>query len=192
ERSANLEAVSHLTTGLEVLQTLPDTLERTQQELDLQIALGVPLQAAKGYAAPEVVQTYVRARELCQQVGETSQLFRMLHGLYRFYVVRSEHKTVHELGHQLLSLAESQQDPVLFLEAHQALGVNWLYLGELALARMHLEQGIALYDPKQHCSYTSLYGGADPGVACLSYVAWVLWLLGYPDQALQRNRETLT
>ena len=83
ERSANVEAISHLTKGLELLKTLPDTPERAQQELTLQIALGVPLMATKGYAAPEVEQAYARARELCQQVGETPQLFPVLWGLWR-------------------------------------------------------------------------------------------------------------
>jgi len=75
QRSANVEAISHLTKGLELLKTLPDTPERAQQELTLQIALGAPLIATKGYAAPEVEKVYARARELCRQVGETPQLF---------------------------------------------------------------------------------------------------------------------
>jgi predicted ATPase len=72
-RSANVEAVAHLTKALELLKTLPDTPERTQQELMLQIALGTPLMATKGWAAPEVGHVYARARVLCQQMGETPQ-----------------------------------------------------------------------------------------------------------------------
>lgn len=83
-RSANIEAIQYLTKALEVLETLPDTPERTQQELNLQITLGVPLQATKGFASPEVERTYARAQELCQQVGETLQLFRVLSGLWFF------------------------------------------------------------------------------------------------------------
>src|SRR5439155_15127624 len=73
ERSAHVEAMAHLTRGLEVLKTLPDTPERTQQELVLQTTLGPALLATKGYAAPEVGRVYARAQELCQQVGETPQ-----------------------------------------------------------------------------------------------------------------------
>ena len=113
ERSANVEAISHLTKGLELLKTLPDTPERVQQELTLQITLGVPLMATKGYAAPEVESAYTRARELCQQVGETPQLFPVLWGLWLFYFVRGELQTARELGEQLLSLAQSVQDPAL-------------------------------------------------------------------------------
>jgi len=100
ERSANVEAIGHLTRGLELLQTLPDTPERARQELMLQITLGSPLQAAKGYGAPEVGTVYTRARELCRRVGETPQLVRVLPGLWKFYLVRAEHQTVRELGEQ--------------------------------------------------------------------------------------------
>ena len=90
ERSANVEAISHLTKGLELLKGLPDTPDRAPQELILQTTLGVPLATTTGFAAPEVERVYARARELCRQVGETPQLFPVLAGLWRFYLVRGE------------------------------------------------------------------------------------------------------
>ncbi len=128
ERSANVEAISHLTKGLELLTTLPDTPERAQQELILQVALGVPLMATKGFAAPEVGTIYRRARELCQHVGETPQLFPVLWGLWAFYVVRAELETAYELGEQCLRLAQNVQDPALLLEAHCALETTLTHL----------------------------------------------------------------
>lgn len=83
EHSANFEALSHLTRGLEILKDLPDTRERTRQELDLQIALALALHALKGQAAPEVERAYARARTLCKQGEDTSQLFRVLLGRRR-------------------------------------------------------------------------------------------------------------
>jgi predicted ATPase len=88
QRSANLEAIQHLTRGLALLATLPDTPARAQQELDLQITLGPALSATKGYAAPDVERAYTRARELCQQMEDTPQLFPVLWGLWVFYFVR--------------------------------------------------------------------------------------------------------
>jgi predicted ATPase len=190
-RSAHREAIDHLTKGLELLQTLPDTPERTQQELTLQITLGPALMATKGYAAPELEKAYARARELCRQVGETPQLFSVLWGLWGFYVVRMELQTGYELAEQLLTVAQSVQDPAFLVGAHQALGVTLFHLGKMAPARTHLEQGIALYEPRQHCSLAFLYG-QDPGVACRSFAALILWFLGYPDQALQRSHEAVT
>ncbi len=190
QRSANVEAITHLTKGLELLKTLPDTPERTQQELSLQTTVGPAWMAIKGYAAPEVERAYTRALELCGQVGETPQLFPALSGLLRFYYVRAKLQTARELGEQCLRLAQSVQDPVFFLEAHRLLGATLFYLGESDPARTHLEQGIALYDPQQHRSLALLYG-TDPGVACLSYASNLLWYLGYSDQALKRSHETL-
>ena len=175
-----------------MLKTLPDTPEHAQQELTFQITLGSALVVTRGYAAPEVEQAYTRARELCQQLEETPQLFPVLWGLWDFYLVRAEHKTARELGEQLLTLAQRVQDPVLLLEAHDALGQTLCCLGEFAPARAHVEQGIALYDPQQHRSLAFLYGGEDPGVLCLCYAGRVLWALGYADQALQRNHEALS
>jgi len=188
ERSANIEAISQLTEGLELLKTLPDTPNRTQQELTLQIALGAPLRITKGFASPEVERVYARARELSQQIGETPQLFPVLRGLGGFYIARAEFQTAHKLGKQCLRLAQSVQDPALLLQAHYLLGATLFCLGEIAQARKHAEQGIALYNPKQHSSHAFLYG-QDPGVACLFWTAWALWYLGYPDQALKKGHE---
>src|SRR4029450_7605955 len=132
QRSANLEAISHLTKGLEVLQTLPETPERTRQELDLQTTLGPALMAAKGYAAPEVEQAYARARALSAQVEETPRLFPVLWVLQRFYLVRGELITAAELAQQLLNLARGAHERTLVLEAPRALGQTWLWRAELS------------------------------------------------------------
>jgi TOMM system kinase/cyclase fusion protein len=190
QRSAHVEAVNHLTKGLAVLAALPDTAECTQHELVLQTTLGAALMAARGQGAPEVGQAYARARELCRQVGETPQLFPVLFGLWRFYLMRAEYQTARELAEQCLSLAQRVHDPALLLEAHFALGGILLWLGELVPARAHLEQSLALYDPREH-RVLAFRTGIDPGVWGLSYAAYALWLLGYPDQALRRSHEAL-
>jgi predicted ATPase len=170
QRSANAEAITHLTTALELLQTLPDTPERAQHELTLQLALGAPLMITTGYAVPEVERVYTRARELCQQLGETPQVFPALWGLWVFYVLRAEYKTARELGEQLLYLAQNMQDPALLVEAHYALGETLFLLGEFVPARAHLEQSHAFYNPQQHHSLAFL-SGFDPGINSLSWAA---------------------
>jgi len=126
---------------------LSETPERRQQELTLQVALGPALIAAKGYTAPEVERAYTRARELCQQIGETPQLFPVLAGLGVFYDVRAELQLARELAEQCLSLAQRLQAPDLLCVAHGALGESLLFLGELASAGAHFERGVALSDP---------------------------------------------
>jgi len=190
-RSANIEACAHLTKGLELLKSLPDTPERAQQELMLQITLGAALQATAGYTAPEVERSYMRARDLCRQVGETPQLFAALIGLRRFYYIQGKLQMAHELDEELLRLAQHAQDIFLLVMAHQAAGAGSFPLGELVAAREHLEQGTTLYDPQQHRSYVLLHG-EDPGVLCLGHASLVLMLLGYPEQALRKSHEALT
>jgi class 3 adenylate cyclase/predicted ATPase len=191
QRSANTEAITHLTTALELLKTLPDTPERAQQELALHIALGGPLRTTKGYSAPEVEKTYSRARELCQQVGEPAQLFSVLRGLFGVYMARGPLSTGRELAEQLLRIAQREQETSLLLQAHHAMGMALTALGEYTLARAHLEQGITLYEPRQHHSVALLFG-LDPGIDSRSWLAEALWYLGYPNQALERLQEALT
>src|SRR5262249_11851242 len=154
------------------------------QELLLHITLGASLIATKGYAAREVGETYIYARQLCQHLEDPYQLFPILRGLWNYYNVHAELQTAHELGKQLLSLARQQtQDSAMLVAAHRALGTTLLWLGAVASAHAHFIQGIALYDPQQHHAAAFLYGD-DAGVICHSLAAWALWYLGYPDQGL--------
>jgi class 3 adenylate cyclase/tetratricopeptide (TPR) repeat protein len=191
ERSAHMEAIGHLRKGLALLTTLPDTLGHRQQELEMQITLGQALVATKGIAAPDVGAAYQRAHELCQQVGETPQLFLVLGGLVRFYIGRGESQTAWELGEQMLSLAQRVHDSAGLANAHITLGNALFFLQEWNAARIHLEQGIAFYNAPQYRSQGFLTE-THQGVFGLSRLALALWLLGYPDQALQRSHEALT
>jgi class 3 adenylate cyclase/predicted ATPase len=189
-RSAYLEAVSHFTTGLELLKTLPETPEHTQRALALHIALGAALQMTQGHAAPEVEHAYTRAYALCQQVGETPELVPVLLGLWRFYLLRSQLHTARELGETLLRLAQRADDPALAVLAPYTLGATCFWLGALLAARQHTEEGIVRYTPDQHRTLVFRMG-QDPGVACRALTAQTLWLLGYPEQALARIHEAL-
>jgi class 3 adenylate cyclase/predicted ATPase len=190
ERSAHLEAINHFTTGIELLQTLPDTPEHTQHAVTLHIALGGALLITKGQAAPEVEQAYTQARALCQQMGETPQLVSVLFGLWRYYLARPQLHTARELGDTLLRLAQRAHDPALAVIAHYALGVAWFWLGALPTARQHLEAGIGRHTPDQRRAPV-LRIGQDVGVACQANAARTLWLLGYPAQALAHLHEAL-
>jgi predicted ATPase len=176
--------------ALSLLATLPETSARAQQELDVQIALGPALMAARGWAAPEVEQTYGRARALCTQLGETAQLFPTLWGLWRFYQSRGVLPTARELGEQLMRLAEQTADPIRLLEAHSALGQTLFQLGEYTAAWQHLAQGLALIDTRAQRTLVLRHGNA-PGVVFLSFAALTQWCLGYPEQAMQHSREAL-
>jgi class 3 adenylate cyclase/predicted ATPase len=190
QRSANVEALQQLTKGLELLKTLSDAPERAQQELTLQLGLGAVLIAVKGFAALEVEKTYTRARELCQQLGETPRLVPVLGSLVVFYSNRGEVRTARELAERLMRLAQSIQDPYLLSRAHGVLAWTLQFLGELTSARTHVEQGIALDDSQTHPRPT--INTDNPRMICLSFAGRILWHLGYPDQALKRSQEAIT
>ena len=190
QRSANVEAIGHLTQGIALLKQLEETPKRLQQELACQTALGTALMVTRGYAAPEVELTYSRAQEICQKGGDAPQLFSALWGVWYFYAVRPEEQKAVELATQLFTLAQRAHDSTLLMIAHRALGTSLIGQGELVQGLEHLRQGLVLYHPQQHRALAFVYG-QDIGVICKQWSAWALWLLGYPDQALQMTRETL-
>jgi predicted ATPase len=189
-RYANQEAISYLTKGLESLKTLPNSPNFFRQELSLLVALGPALIATKGYAASEVERVYRRAQEICQQIEDPSALFPVLFGLWNYYVTRADQRPTRDLAEQMLTLARRLNDPALLLQAHRALTETFFWMGEFPTAREHGEQGIALYDPQQHYSHAVLYA-EEPGAYCCAITAWVLWYLGYPEQALRKGTEAL-
>jgi DNA-binding SARP family transcriptional activator/predicted ATPase len=201
ERAAQLsayqEAIAHLTRGLEVLTAQPDPssedhrLVRAEQELALQLALAMAWQGIKGTQSPEVEKAYTRARELCQQMGKTTQLCQVLGGLSNMHYVRAEHPTARELAEEALSLAQQSEGGLLAALAHTYLGFVLFCLGEFPAARANFHQMTSLYKPHQHHRDLVFLRGSDHGLSALAYNACCLWCLGYPEQASQRSQEAL-
>jgi adenylate cyclase len=188
--NANEEAIAHLSRGLELLTLTPQTPERAQRELDLQIALGVPLVHTKGHAAPEVKAAYARAQELCEQVGDTARRFQVLLGLRRACLCRGELQTAATLEEQLLSTAQSLHDPTYVPWVYVARGETSYWIGEFVQAREHCQTARGHCDPRQRSSDALVYGN-DTGIACRVMGAVALWHLGYPDHALEMGEEAL-
>ena len=151
--------------------------QRAREELSLQIALGPPLVASRGYSAQEVGVVYTRARELCAQVENSLFLFPILRGLWAFHLTRADYQTAFEFGMEFLDLCRREDDSGLLVEAHFLVGFTLQFLGNFASARVHCEEGIALYDTRTHHSLAFSFG-VDPGVNCFSahllhYGVWV-------------------
>jgi class 3 adenylate cyclase/predicted ATPase len=193
-RSANAEAIAHLSKGLELLGTLPASPARTDGEFALRRAIGGPLIATKGYASPEVEGTYSRALVLSEQLGRSAELFPVLRGLWNCYFVRGELQRAFDLAKRLVVLADEREAPLRRAHAFRGLGSTLFSLGRLADASQELGRGIALdtavEDLAEHRAHALLHG-EHPGVFCRTYLSWAQWLLGYPDQALEIAKAAL-
>ena len=190
QRFADVDAVRHLTLALGVLATLPASAERDQHELALQLALGIPLANTHGWSSPELERAYSQARVLGQKLGDTSQLIPVLWGQFAAYLMRAKYTQARDLADQLLDLAQRTQDTALLVVTGYAVGAVLFNLGERVVAREHFKRGIALYEADSHYTLVFQYF-IDPKVACLAYLAWDLWLSGYPAQSLKRAEEAL-
>lgn len=146
--------------------------------------------ATKGHAAPEVGRAYTRARELCEWVEKTPELFPILAGLAKFSITRAELATAYDVGQHCLNQAQHNRDAVQQTVAHWITGASLCWQGNLAAAHEHMKAGLALFQPEVYRAQLERYL-VVPGVQCLSYMALILWYRGYPDQALARGREAI-
>jgi predicted ATPase len=189
--SAGEEAITHYKRALELLQTLPETPQRVEQELALQLALTVPLQATRGFGAPELGRAVVRARELCERIGQTPQRFTALVQLATYYATTAQYRTALKLREQIARIAEESKDPMTQAIAYYVHIWPLLNVGELAETAEYVNHMKAAYDPEKHGFLAYLFG-YDLGVLNLAFGAWALWIMGYPDRALKQTLEAMT
>jgi len=182
QRSANLEAIRHLTRGLEALNTLPENFERDRQELAFQIAIGTPMIAVHGYSAPQTGAAYSRARALCERLGEAEPLVATLSGEFVYYFVRGDYSVMRRLTDEARQVAERLPSPLIRLASHRLAGITAMHFGAFAEAQSEFEAILRLYDARRHRSQPVHYVH-DPKVSALTYLAPVLWMLGFPEQA---------
>jgi tetratricopeptide (TPR) repeat protein len=194
-RSANPEAIAHLTRGIQLLDGLPQSRQRDEQELQFQAALIGLLWASRGFGSPDAERASRRALELCERAAPDTSAhfrahFRALWGLMYAYLIPGDLRGARPLAEQLLALAERRQDPEHLAYAHAEMGMELLWSAELIAARRHLEQGIALYDPEWGRPGSSLQG-VNCDSNCHTFLTRVCWHLGYPEQALQHSGQAI-
>jgi len=180
--SAYHEVITLARRGMKLVSLLPDTPSRARRELALLMTLGTPLQATKGYADPEVEQTFSRARELSQELNEAGYVYPAVSGLWSFYVVKGNLQTALELAQ--LGLTQREPSTTALVQAHYSLGLTKFLLGEPALALEHCDRSLALCDPGLNLSNIAAYG-RDHRVVAQTPRTCALWLLGYPEKALK-------
>ena len=183
QRSANEEAIGHLRRALALVGTLPETRERNQRELGVQVAIGAPIGAAKGWSHPEYEQTYARARELASQIGESPELPRVLVGMAATYYMKGNLATAAQVATEALGAAERTADAFDLLSAHYLVGVPLLYQGHFSRALHHFEHSIKSYDPSAHGSLAYAVG-VDRGVNAHALAALCHLYCGRSDRGL--------
>jgi predicted ATPase len=187
--SANADAIAHLTTGLELIDTLPESSERIAREIDFRLALGIPLSAIRGWGSVEAEAAYTRVRELCAGAGETPELFRSLVGLWGYHHTRPDMETASELSRGLLNLAAKLGSDEFRLLAEVAACVNCWNSGRYTIVPSHAARVRVLYDPERHRG--PKIWPIDPAMAALSFESLALWCLGYPERASERGLAAL-
>lgn len=173
-----------------MLPELSAPADRLQHEIAFQVALGMPLAATKGYGALEVESAYMRARELCRQLGDPLQLFPVLSALALFYLVRGALQNAQELGEQLVQLAAQSQESTQLLEADYLFGVALFCRGQLLLGHQHIQAMITRYDADQSRNHVFCCG-EDPRIQPVSYQIFSLFILGDADQARAWHQEMM-
>lgn len=189
-RSANVEAIRHLQRGLELLEQLPESNERQQVQLGIDVVLGQALIAGRGYAAPETRDVLLRAKGLLHILTDPADRFAVLYGIWACYYVGGEVALQQEAASEFLASAEQAKDSAALCIAHRALGTTFVTMGEFATGRWHLEQARSLYDPERHLRFRYQYG-QDIGTTALCYLCWALWHLGHTDHAAAVAREAV-
>jgi class 3 adenylate cyclase/predicted ATPase len=189
--SANAEAIANFRKALQLLNALPETPERTKQEIDIQLALGIPLIAVEGYAATETREAFSRARTLCLGLGDIPEYFQALFGLWGNRWMSGKNDEALRMAEEFLSRSQVLSDPVILLMvAHRVMGSTLLTVGEFRSSANHFEETIRLSTGKDERSLYNLYM-VEPRAASLLLLSWDLWFLGYPDQSLSRVSEAL-
>jgi Cdc6-like AAA superfamily ATPase len=188
--SANLEAIQHFKKALDLLKTLPESIDRNKQELSLQLALILPIQATQGFASPEIGQAVKRAQELYPEFGDTPEVFMALTQISTYYSTRPEYRKALEFEDQITKLAEKLGDPMMKAISHYNACWSKLNLGELTQSLEHTKYMNEFYDPEKH-GYLAYVFGYDLGVISLAFGAWSLWFLGYPDQAKEQMKTAI-
>jgi class 3 adenylate cyclase/predicted ATPase len=188
-RSANIEATTHLTRGIQLIASLPESVECQRLELQFQSALGGSMTSSKGPGAPEVLAAYSRARLLSERLGDKQQQFVALNGEAFCHMFAGDLRAADDVGRRCFELAEADGDESLMLEAYHRQWATKFRMGDFDAAQRYLDLGYRAYDPTRHHSLTYTFTGHDPGTCCRSHLARVLWIRGYPDQAVQCARE---
>jgi tetratricopeptide (TPR) repeat protein len=182
-RSAMTEAAAQFQKGLDQLALLPNTPERSKQELEFLNSRGAALYALKGPGAPEMGLAYARGLELWTRAGSPAEFINVAYGRLRYLLFSGELASALGLAEDLLRLSHERDDPAGLVQGHFAIGRTLMFIGRFGPARFHLEKSLSLYNKMR----SAIYDVGAMQIGLQVYSAIVLVCLGYPDQALSNS-----
>jgi tetratricopeptide (TPR) repeat protein len=186
KRSALHEAEGLLLQARSLALALPANSERLEAELAIEISLGSVMIGTKGWSAPEREQSYLRAQQLCEELGDRNRLIGVLINLSQTCIQQCRMREARKYAEQCVALAEQQGDTGLLLMGRNTLGEVLARCGELRAAREHLRGALELFDSRRHAHLASVFG-VDPRVMLSLFLAPVEQLMGFWDRAREET-----
>jgi predicted ATPase/class 3 adenylate cyclase len=182
-RSAYLEAVANFSAGLKFADTLPELRERQRRQLDFLLKLGPALGIIHGMQGEAAEETYRRAGEIAEQIGQSGALYRAKWGLWLVANLGRKTALARERADELLKLAQQSNDGDQLLEAYHCRWSTAFFRGEVAEALADSRIGIATYDIVKHRHLGPAFGGHDAGVCAFAVHCNAVQLSGEPEEA---------
>ena len=189
-RSAYTEALRHVARALDIVETLPDGLERRQRDAALSLLQGQVLETTRGWSSEDVARAYARARELCVGLADESGVLQATWGLIVVHFVRADLDRTEKLAREVLALAKKRGTALFRMAAHFELGGTALVRGRTASARRHFRLAEALHEPGEHRSAVATFG-VDLGIFTRIWATHLMWYEGHPDHARTRAEDTI-
>jgi predicted ATPase/class 3 adenylate cyclase len=182
-RSAYKEAIAHFSAGLKIAETLPDTPDGKRRHLDFLLKIGPALMVAHGMQSAEVEYAYRRATEICESLGDVTELYKAKWGLWLSANVRQKTALARDRAKELVDLARQSNDSDLLLEAYHCGWSTAFYRGDVATTLDLCRIGIETYQVNRHRHLGHAFGGHDPGACAHSLSAVSLQLSSDRDLA---------
>ncbi len=189
--SAHKEAIDHFTQGLKLLANSPEASERNEQELRLQISLGISFMATQGWGSPGAGKALNRALEIAEEIGDTSQIILVLSALFNYHISWAEMEKCRKISQRLIDLGSDRDEIPFQMAGHFSMALTLLSVGELSSAKKHTEKIELLYKPEQGHALIKLFGH-DVGTNGRSFLVNILWHLGYIDEARAKAHDVFT